>query len=79
MECPHSGYVAHINNRKLARLAKLAGAPDDKAAGLELHARLGDRVSAGQPLVTVHAVAPGELSYAMDYAAVNMDMFGIES
>ncbi len=79
MECPHSGYVAHINNRKLARLAKLAGAPDDKAAGLELHARLGDQVSAGQPLVTVHAVAPGELSYAMDYAAANMDMFGIES
>jgi thymidine phosphorylase len=79
MECPHSGYVAHINNRKLARLAKLAGAPDDKAAGLELHARLGDQVSAGQCLVTVHAVAPGELSYAMDYAAANMDMFGIES
>jgi thymidine phosphorylase len=79
MECPHSGYVAHVNNRKLARLAKLAGAPDDKAAGLELHVRLGDQVSAGQPLVTVHAVAPGELNYAMDYAAASADMFGIES
>jgi thymidine phosphorylase len=79
MESPRSGYVANINNRKLARLAKLAGAPDDKAAGLELHARLGDQVAAGQALVTVHAVAPGELSYAMDYAVANADMFGIES
>jgi thymidine phosphorylase len=78
VECPHSGFIAHINNRKLSRLAKLAGAPDDKAAGLELHARLGDQVSAGQPLLTVHAVAPGELSYAMDYAAANADMFGVE-
>lgn len=72
------GRVADINSRTLARLAKLAGAPDAKAAGLELHARLGETVSAGQPLATVHAEAPGELAYALDFAAANPGIIRIE-
>ena len=76
---PHSGILTHINNRKISRLAKLAGAPDDKAAGVEILARLGDQVTAGAPLVIVHAEAPGELDYALAFAAANMDMFEIEA
>ncbi len=63
-----SGRVVEIDNRKLARLAKLAGAPAAKAAGVEILVRLGDAVDAGQPLCSVHAETPGELSYALDYA-----------
>ena len=37
--------VEVIDNRRIAKLAKLAGAPEDKAAGVELHVRLGDRSS----------------------------------
>jgi thymidine phosphorylase len=74
-----SGRVMGMNNRTLARLAKLAGAPDDKAAGVELHVRLGDEVAAGEPLLTVHAEAPGELAYALDYAAANPDMLSLEA
>ncbi|MDR7230320.1 thymidine phosphorylase [Caulobacter sp. BE264] len=74
-----SGRVMAMNNRTLARLAKLAGAPDDKAAGVELHVRLGDEIAAGEPLMTVHAEAPGELAYALDYAAANPDMLSIEA
>lgn len=72
------GRVADINSRTLARLAKLAGAPDAKAAGLELHVRLGEDVRAGQPLATVHAEAPGELAYALDFAAANPGIIRIE-
>lgn len=75
----HSGIVTHINNRKVSRLAKLAGAPDDKAAGVEMHVRLGDAILAGEPLLTVHAEAPGELDYALAYAAANIDMIQIEA
>ena len=32
-----AGRVHAIDNRRIARLAKLAGAPDDKAAGVDLH------------------------------------------
>lgn len=68
------GHVHAIDNRRIARLAKLAGAPDDKAAGVDLHVAVGDQVVTGQPLCTVHADAPGELAYAFDYAAANRDI-----
>jgi thymidine phosphorylase len=64
---PASGRVGAIDNRRLARVAKLAGAPNDVAAGAEIHVRLGDRVDAGQPLFTLHAQAPGELAYALAF------------
>ena len=71
------GFVTALDNRRLARLAKLAGAPSDKAAGVDLHVRLGDKVARGAPLCTLHADAPGELAYALNYAAINQDMFKI--
>ena len=72
-----SGHVVAIDNRRIARLAKLAGAPDDKAAGVDLHVSVGDAVVSGQPLCTVHAESPGELAYAFDYAAANRDIIAI--
>jgi thymidine phosphorylase len=72
-----SGKITAIDNRKLATLAKLAGAPDAKAAGVDLHVRIGDTIGVGQPLCDVHAEAPGELAYALDYARVNPDIFAI--
>jgi thymidine phosphorylase len=72
-----AGRVEVIDNRKIAKLAKLAGAPEAKAAGVELHVRLGEVIVAGQPLCTVHADAPGELAYALDYAAANPDMLTV--
>ena len=71
-EC--AGRVRAIDNRRIARLAKLAGAPDDKAAGVELHVAVGDQVLAGQPVCTVRANSPGELIYAFEYAMANRDI-----
>ncbi len=68
------GRVVGIDNRRLAQVAKLAGAPDAKAAGMEIHIKLGASIIAGQPLYTIHAESPGELSYAFDYVADNMDI-----
>lgn len=73
-----SGRIEAIDNRRIAKLAKLAGAPDDKAAGVELHVRLGEGVTIGQPLCTVHSEAPGELAYALDYASKNESMFDVQ-
>jgi thymidine phosphorylase len=71
------GRIDKVDNRRLARVAKLAGAPDAKAAGIEVHVRLGDAIEAGQPLYTVHAEAPGELAYALDYAAANPTIYEV--
>jgi thymidine phosphorylase len=72
------GIVAVIDNRRLAMVAKLAGAPEDKAAGVELHVRLGSVVERGEPLYTVHAETPGELAYALEYLGANSDIIGLE-
>ena len=66
-----AGRIRSIDNRKIAKLAKLAGAPDSKAAGVALHVKLGDKVESGAPLCTVHSEARGEMAYALDYAAAN--------
>ena len=67
-----------IDNRSLARLAKLAGAPMAPAAGLVMHTALGSRVAVGQPLLTLHAESPGELAYALAYAESQENLFTIE-
>lgn len=65
---PRDGRVLAIDNRRLARVAKLGGAPRAKAAGVVLQVRSGTIVRAGQPLYTIHAESPGELAYARAYA-----------
>ncbi len=69
-----SGRVAAIDNRRLARAAKLAGAPKAPAAGITLHVALAAPVEQGQPLLTIHAESPGELAYAKTYAQAEQDM-----
>ena len=64
----HTGEVTAIDNRKLARLAKLAGAPDMPSAGLRLHVRVGDRIMAGRPLITLHAESEGACRYALNHS-----------
>lgn len=61
------GWIEAIDNRRLARVAKLAGAPISKTAGVEVHVRVGDRIEPGMNILTIHAEAPGEMAYAKDY------------
>ncbi len=62
-----TGKVISIDNRRLARLAKLAGAPRNPTAGIQFMAPLDTKVEAGQTLFTLYAESPGELEYALDY------------
>jgi len=73
-----SGFCRAIDNRRIAQVAKLAGAPVAPAAGVDLHTRLGARVDTGTPLYTVHAQTPGELDYALGYAAKHADIVRVE-
>jgi len=61
------GWIEAIDNRRLSRVAKLAGAPISKTAGVDVHVRVGDHVEPGMSILTIHAEAPGEMAYAMDY------------
>ena len=66
-----AGTVTAIDNRVVARIAKLAGAPKSRTAGLEMHVKLGAEVTRGQPLMTLHGESRGEMDYALAYAAAN--------
>lgn len=72
------GRVVAVDNRRLARIAKLAGAPKAPSAGLLFHAPLGADFEAGQPLMTIHAESPGELAYAREYAEMQDDLIVLE-
>ncbi|WP_147652652.1 thymidine phosphorylase family protein [Vulcaniibacterium gelatinicum] len=74
---PRSGQVRDVDNRRLARIAKLAGAPGSATAGIDCRLRLGDRVLAGEPLFHVHAQTVGELEYALEYALEHPDILAI--
>jgi thymidine phosphorylase len=62
-----NGVVKEIDNRKLAKIAKLAGAPQDPGAGVMLKVRVGTRVKKGDGIYTVYADALGELNYAFNF------------
>ncbi len=89
-ELPHAPYqhsveatararVTSFDNRRLAKLAKLAGAPRARAAGLDLHVRVGELVAPGQPLFTLHAEAPGELEYALHHFLSQKEIIALEA
>lgn len=62
------GYVSEIDNRSLALIAKLAGAPHDSAAGIEFFAKCGTRIEKNQLLYRILAETKGELEYALKFS-----------
>lgn len=61
------GVIKSINNRKLAKIAKLAGAPLSSSAGIQYWAPLGKEVKKGDLLFSIYSGAIGELEYAKEY------------
>lgn len=73
-----TGTLIEIDNRKLSRLTKLAGAPFSTGAGLRLHVAVGDRLVPGQPLFTLFSNTMGEQTYALNYFQENTNLFTLE-
>ncbi|HWF77636.1 MAG TPA: thymidine phosphorylase family protein [Caulobacteraceae bacterium] len=66
---PCAGRVVAINCERVAAVARLAGAPTDPGAGLELLKTVGDDVRAGDPLYRIHGDEPSEFGFAVEAAA----------
>ena len=65
------GVVTHIDNFQTAKIARIAGAPMDKKAGVDLFKKLGDEVSKGEPLYQIHAEFPADFNFATKLAQQN--------
>ncbi|RMG37230.1 MAG: thymidine phosphorylase family protein [Gammaproteobacteria bacterium] len=68
VKAERAGYVVAIDNLRMAQIARMAGAPMDKGAGVDLHRKLGERVKKGDALYTIHADFRSDFRFAVDLA-----------
>lgn len=61
------GVVTHIDSRKLARIAKLAGAPKSPRAGIQFYSPIGRIIKRGDRIFSVYTDAKGEMDYVKEY------------
>jgi thymidine phosphorylase len=65
---PRSGKVVAMDNYQLSKIARLAGAPMDKGAGVDLFKKLGDPVEQGEPLYRIYAEFKADFAFAQGLA-----------
>ena len=69
VRAPADARVLGIDFAQITEIARHAGAPHDRSAGLDLLRRAGDRVKAGDPLYVIHASTARDLANAAATAA----------
>ncbi len=69
-----NGKVIEIDNLSISRIARIAGAPHDKGAGIYVYKHIGDKVKKGDKLYTIYAESTHHLEYAKDIA-INSKVF----
>lgn len=62
------GVVAAIDCFRINRIARLAGAPTDKGAGIDLFKKVGDVVKEGEPLYRIHACFQTDFNFTTSFA-----------
>ena len=61
---PRDGVIEEIDCLRLNRLARTAGAPIDKGAGIKVFKKIGDRVEQGEPLYRIYAFDDAQFELA---------------
>ena len=62
------GWIDGVDCLRIARIARLAGAPTDAGAGVDILKRRGDNVRAGEPLYRIHGIDRSDFDYATNAA-----------
>lgn len=62
------GYVVKVDNVALMKIARAAGVPEDREAGLIIHKKVGRYVRAGEPLLTIYSNNEARLDRALALA-----------
>ncbi len=65
---PEEGYISIVSNKALVRIARTAGAPKDKGAGILLNKKKSDKVEKGEVLYTIYADSKAKLEEAVKVA-----------
>jgi|ETNmetMinimDraft_2_1059921.scaffolds.fasta_scaffold04189_1 putative thymidine phosphorylase len=59
--------IKHISNKLINRLARHAGCPEDKLAGIYLHKKKNQTQEKNQPLLTIYATSEEKLNHAIKF------------
>ncbi len=62
-----TGKLIEIDNKKINLLARTAGCPVDKSAGLYLHFKTGDEIKKGEPIMTIYAESNSRLKESVNF------------
>jgi AMP phosphorylase len=65
---PHGGYITDIDNQRIMKIGRLAGAPRDKGAGLKIMLKKGHKVNKDEPLFEIYAEHEKKLDDALTMA-----------
>jgi len=65
VKAPQDGRIYHIDNKMISKVARAAGAPNDKVAGVFLMCERGDRVHKGETLFEIHSDSETKLDFAI--------------
>lgn len=65
---PRAGEITAMDCFRIARIARLAGAPMDKGAGIDLFKKIGDRVEKGDPVYRIHSCFASDFAFAKTMA-----------
>jgi AMP phosphorylase len=65
---PANGYVLEFKNKRVVQIARLAGAPNDKGAGVLINKKQGEPVKKGEPVLIIHAEKKNKLETALQNA-----------
>lgn len=60
-----TGKLHCINTRIISKIARVAGAPQDKGSGIYLHKHANDPIKKGEPIFTIYAENKQRLKYAL--------------
>jgi len=60
-----TGRISHVDNKMISNVARAAGAPLDRGAGVYLHCEMGDKVVAGDTLFEIYAESESKLDFAL--------------
>ena len=66
-----AGHVTAVDCLRIAGIARLAGAPTDPGAGIEILHRIGDRVGRGDPLYRIYGSDLPDFGFAVEAAGVD--------
>lgn len=61
-----NGIVKSINNKIISRVARIAGAPNNKGAGIYLYKHIGNKVKKKEKLFTIYSENKEKLNYAKE-------------